>query len=106
MEQSLYRKAHAVLSNHAEYNKLRLISKPLHQHVCVAAFENVEGLLFKQYLLIIRQIFWEPGVCLIRNLNDSFGQRFRHKLSARRSLHAVRRKDLKFSIVRRVKAAV
>jgi hypothetical protein len=72
----------------------------------VPAFKNVESLLFQQDLLIPRQILRQLCSDLVGHANNAPGDGIRNQLGAGRSLHAVRRKDLKFRIVGRVKVSV
>ena len=80
--------------------------KALYKSRRVPAFEDIERLFFEVYLLMLRKILRQRVRGLIRNRQNSLRQCFLHKLGARRSLDAVRRKRIELGIALNVVAAM
>ena len=106
MKQTLRRESNTIFRNHPKDYKFGFEMKALYKSSCMPALEDVERLLFEVYLLMLREVMRQRVHGLIRNRQNSFGQRFLHKLGACGPLDAVRRKRCELGIVLNMVATV
>ena len=67
LEQTLGGKADAIFGDHSEHDECRLRTKTLYQFIRMTAFEDVEGLLLQQDLLVLREILRQGGGGFVRD---------------------------------------
>ena len=106
LEQAFCGQAHTVLGDHAENEDFSVSGQAFDKGMSVVAFEDVQRVLVQMELVEFREIFRQTGGRVIRNDGDFFGARLGDEFRARGAFDAVRRKLLKFRIVRSVNAAV
>ena len=106
MKQSLRRQTNTVFRNYAKDDELGARIQSLDKFRRMPAFKDVERLLFKEDLLVLRKIMWQRRRGLIRDNEHMLSQRFLDKIGARGSFYTMGRKNLELGIILRVVATM